>query len=102
MQASPRRAAGMRASAAGSIAVVMHQHGGCGRPVACAASIAQPLGSPHSVQRDASGVGVLGSGNYAPSKGGSRRATGALRSVTYTGRPLRQTGVSSPSIRGCR
>jgi len=49
-----------RAISAGSMRVSMHQHGGCGCPVAWPISMAQRLSPPHSGQRVASTESAAG------------------------------------------
>ena len=58
MQASRRASAGTRASKSASKATCVHQHGGCGWPLARSASMAQPLAAPHSGQRLGSVAGA--------------------------------------------
>ena len=64
MQALRCASGGTRASNSGAKATVVHQQGGWACPVARAISLAQPLGWPHSGQRQgsmAAGLGSMGS-----------------------------------------
>lgn len=60
MQARPCAAVGTRASNSGAKRTVVHQQGGWGAPVARARSLAQPLGWPHSGQRQGSTAADMG------------------------------------------
>ena len=60
MHARPRAGAGTRASTAGANVARVHQHGGCGWPLARWACMAQALSPPHRGQREGSTAGGNG------------------------------------------